>query len=1321
MARFLSSLDISSSNLEKEIERVKSITLDSADYEGLPLMATGDVALTEAQVRKAKAFVCLSIGTAAKNSITERDGQFFTTCTEPLKIFEKLKETLAPRTTISQLVAIQQFQIRRQSSDETIQHYIDQLNLILSNITLQQTEKELLLKFHLLSHTLDKYRKVIIDLSDSVTLAELTKALLLQESKSKALEGSSRRGGEQAAASSNAGGSRPRHSNQNYRNNAGNQNASTSVCKKCSRQHGPICPAKNSKCRACSGMGHWAMSKACPKKHQHQASAAATDNATSENVVTNFFSSAAGTGGKDDPRPFACVAILSGGSKRIVRFCLDSGTTKSIIPRSLLPENVQLVPCNLQITDFAGRPMLCQHQATLHLRVKGKVHPISVLVVNGDQPLLSLPDCRKLGLVHRIASVNHGLAQDHASVSGETSRHILSEFPGIDNAPSEPAKVPPHRPSIDREVAPVRIRRSLPLAKEKIAQEQVENLLERDFIELAPEKEAMGWLSPPVLVKKDGGKSHRLCISLVEPNKAIIAQHYSHKNMGHMLTELPPRQCLAKIDCVTAFWQLLLHPDARPLTNFSVGGAVYRWKRICFGLKTASEAFQAAIDTVLHGIPGTYAFQDDILLIADSTSELEQRIRLVLKALDEANLKINPKKSVFGVTECDFVGHRITPHGIEVSDRHAQGIRDYEKPSTPAQASRFVGMVAWLSKFIPNLSAESSPLRHYATGKVDRWGPAQDKSFEKLKSLICTAPTLGDFSPDDPTKLVVDASIEGLGASILQERKPGEWFPIMLGSRALCPAETRYSNVERELLGCAWALDHWYRYTAGREILLETDCKPLLGIVGTTVKCNNPRLQRLALACTHYDVKISHVDGVANILADALSRSRSASSAQSELIPAPPPTSVATASIVPQAIDNMAKASLCCPEIQKIVHCLTENLPLPSPWTYVEGLEFSDGLLQMQGKVVVPQSMRQSVLQHAHLGHIGIVKMKALLRASVYWPGLDKDVEKLAGQCEPCQKHALPDRPPPCKPRTMPPRRYEQWSVDGFHFGGQLYLTCLDTYSKWPAAYPIPSESAMAIKTALADLFSQFGNAKSIVSDNGTGFRSGELSAFLSARGIRHEFTAVRHPQANPVERFHRFLRASLSKQTEEGETLPIALSTALQAYRAAPHAGTGQSPALRHLGVEISIGLPALADQARYKRVLAETFDQAHRAQESMLSPGSLVLFRGPGDKHFSKKGVVTQVLGAKGYAITDVYRGRTSIRARVDLKEFEVESFDDSDEDSDDGKEGRVFIPSKIPEPNETEPNLRVNEPFKKLESTPVLRRSNRVSREPERLKYE
>ena len=64
-------------------------------------------------------------------------------------------------------------------------------------------------------------------------------------------------------------------------------------------------------------------------------------------------------------------------------------------------------------------------------------------------------------------------------------------------------------------------------------------------------------------------------------------------------------------------------------------------------------------------------------------------------------------------------------------------------------------------------------------------------------------------------------------------------------------------------------------------------------------------------------------------------------------------------------------------------------------------------------RLVIPTSLRKQVLEQLHEAHTGVCKMKALARCYVWWPKMDKDIEKVTASCVSClENRSNPEKSP---------------------------------------------------------------------------------------------------------------------------------------------------------------------------------------------------------------------------------------------------------------------------------------------------------------------
>ena len=119
------------------------------------------------------------------------------------------------------------------------------------------------------------------------------------------------------------------------------------------------------------------------------------------------------------------------------------------------------------------------------------------------------------------------------------------------------------------------------------------------------------------------------------------------------------------------------------------------------------------------------------------------------------------------------MGHVLSADGVKPDPLKVEAIKAMAPPGDREELQRFLGVVTYLSKFIPNMSQKSAPLRQLLQKDVE-WslGQAENEIFESLKTAISSTPVLKFFSPKEPVSLSVDASSKGLDDVILQNNQP---------------------------------------------------------------------------------------------------------------------------------------------------------------------------------------------------------------------------------------------------------------------------------------------------------------------------------------------------------------------------------------------------------------------------------------------------------------------------------------------------------------------------------------------------------------------
>lgn len=180
-----------------------------------------------------------------------------------------------------------------------------------------------------------------------------------------------------------------------------------------------------------------------------------------------------------------------------------------------------------------------------------------------------------------------------------------------------------------------------------------------------------------------------------------------------------------------------------------------------------------------------------------------------------------------------------------------------------------LGMFNYLSKFIPNYAELTSSLRDLLKDDICFiWTEAQDRALAALKRAVTSAPVLAFFDANKDLTISVDASSVGLGAAMFQEGRP-----VAFAAKALTETQQRYSQVEKELLAVCFGLMKFKQFLLGRDkVKVETDHKPLLGLVNKPLHKIPSRLQRMLLHIQPFSFYLVHTPGKCMYVADTLSR-----------------------------------------------------------------------------------------------------------------------------------------------------------------------------------------------------------------------------------------------------------------------------------------------------------------------------------------------------------------------------------------------------------------------------------------------------------------
>ncbi|GFU29516.1 retrovirus-related Pol polyprotein from transposon 297 [Trichonephila clavipes] len=178
------------------------------------------------------------------------------------------------------------------------------------------------------------------------------------------------------------------------------------------------------------------------------------------------------------------------------------------------------------------------------------------------------------------------------------------------------------------------------------------------------------------------------------------------------------------MDLRSGYWQIEI--DKRIVKIYYPEG-LYEFKVMPFGLCNAPATFERMMDNLLRHFKWTMClcYLDDIIVFSETFEDHLIRLRLVLKCLQEAGLKLNSKKCLFAAQEVKILGHLVSSNGVRpdpdkikaVKFSHSKNIHDIRS---------FLGLCSYFRRFIKGFCYLAEPLQSLLKSRVEfHWGPEE--------------------------------------------------------------------------------------------------------------------------------------------------------------------------------------------------------------------------------------------------------------------------------------------------------------------------------------------------------------------------------------------------------------------------------------------------------------------------------------------------------------------------------------------------------------------------------------------------------------------
>ena len=236
-------------------------------------------------------------------------------------------------------------------------------------------------------------------------------------------------------------------------------------------------------------------------------------------------------------------------------------------------------------------------------------HTTKVYVAQGSYgTLMSHSTAEKLNLIkiNKKAVIANLVTNSNAELIAE---EFADRFEGLGRLTKVQVKI-----HLNSDVTPViQPHRRIPFHLRHKVKDELQHLEDMDVIERVTQPTS--WVSPLVAAPNpNNADAVRLCVDMRCVNKAVLRERHVMPTVDDIISDLNGATTFSKLDLNQGYHQLELTPESRDATTFSTQDGLWRYKRLNFGVSSASEIFQHAIARALSGIDGVKNMSDDIIV-----------------------------------------------------------------------------------------------------------------------------------------------------------------------------------------------------------------------------------------------------------------------------------------------------------------------------------------------------------------------------------------------------------------------------------------------------------------------------------------------------------------------------------------------------------------------------------------------------------------------------------------------------------------------------------------------------------------------------------
>lgn len=867
-------------------------------------------------------------------------------------------------------------------------------------------------------------------------------------------------------------------------------------------------------------------------------------------------------------------------------YLVDNGSQVSIIPSSLV--DVNLIKRNTSksvIVGIGGEPVGVLGLIRHLVKFKNKPYTFEFVVAEIDEPIIGIDFLRKHDLIihpklNSVIDVSSRLefrcnTVCAEQIDGSKLNELLEEFRVVFESKHRIDSDLPVQHEINT------VNDNIINSRPYYSSPELASLIKDHFLELLDrgivERSQSRFCSPVTVAKKANG-TNRYCIDFRKLNQNTVPDFYPLPHVQSFNYRASGCRIFSKLDLKDAYYNISIRKCDQHKTATLTPAGLFQFRKMPFGLRTAPQTFQRAMDHLFAHLPFVFTYIDDVIIYSPNPETHLAHLKEVLSILSNAGLSVNREKSKFNQTQLSFLSYKITSAGTTISDEHVQKFRELQVPRTIGQLRRTIGILNYFSRFIPrysllvreltqiksityinfvnsrrkelnkrNLNKRECLVSKICASTKNLIGEelivlneSQFKAFVELKKLMISQTVLHHPISNTTKILETDASITGYGAALYQLTSFGEKQLIYLTSGVFAERINTRTTYECELDGSYLAVRKLKKFLEGNPTILFTDNSQLVSrLLKPSIDLSVSEIKKLS-TIVQYVTEVKHLPGTANGLADYLSREPGAKSnlvkKQINFISARVNNLYLGCTLdLSRLLLEQSKDPVIVNALQTdstVFRKLVRLSPNQSSLAVFKRTKLNKEVL------MVPQAQIEIVILAYHnVFHPGYKATLNHIAQKFYFAKMREHVRRVVRSCTECiRSKSQRQANLPQKVIDLPTNRFMEIHLDlvgplyATQHGHQYVLTVIDRFTRYLTLIPLYSATSEEVIHKFTERYlSVFGVPLKIITDNGSCFIGQPFTQLVQHLRIQHIHTTPHHPKSNGLlERQHSKLKNSI-------------------------------------------------------------------------------------------------------------------------------------------------------------------------------------------------